>query len=99
MYIQDENELAQLLREAAEAHNSFESTLGHPDQDWSEWYAKRNTSWSNCRCGRKSAVGDSLSTEFPFIPTARQNRCLALDLLRRVQVINDGRSANCPQVG
>ena len=40
MYIQDENELAQLLREAAEAHHSFESKLGHPDQDWPEWYAK-----------------------------------------------------------
>jgi len=40
MYIQDEDDLAQLLREAAAAHHSFESTLGHPDQDWPEWYAK-----------------------------------------------------------
>ncbi len=40
MYIQDENELAQLLRDAAQAHHAFEATLGHPDEDWPGWYAK-----------------------------------------------------------
>ena len=40
MYIRDENELAQLLRKAAQAHHSFEATLGHPDENWPDWYAK-----------------------------------------------------------
>ncbi len=40
MYVKDENELAQLLREAAAAHHSFEVTLGHPDEAWPEWYAR-----------------------------------------------------------
>jgi hypothetical protein len=40
MYVKDENELAQLLREAAVAHHSFEVTLGHPDEAWPEWYAR-----------------------------------------------------------
>jgi hypothetical protein len=40
MYIRDENELAQLLKQAAEAHHAFETALGHPDEAWPEWYAK-----------------------------------------------------------
>jgi hypothetical protein len=40
IHIQDEKQLAQLLREAAAAHHSFENTLGHSDENWPEWYAK-----------------------------------------------------------
>jgi len=32
-------ELAQLLREAEQAHAAYESTLGHRDEDWPTWYA------------------------------------------------------------
>jgi hypothetical protein len=31
--------LAQLLRDAEKAHAEYESTLGHRDDDWPEWYA------------------------------------------------------------
>jgi hypothetical protein len=29
-----------LLREAAEAHHTYEATLGHPDENWQGWYAQ-----------------------------------------------------------
>ena len=32
-------ELEQALREAAQAHGEYERGLGHPDQDWTSWYA------------------------------------------------------------
>jgi len=32
-------ELAALLKEAAEAHHKFEETLGKADEDWPTWYA------------------------------------------------------------
>ena len=31
--------LAQLLKDAEHAHGEYESTLGHRDDDWPEWYA------------------------------------------------------------
>ena len=31
--------LAQLLREAEEAHGQYETQLGHSDADWPRWYA------------------------------------------------------------
>jgi hypothetical protein len=35
----DQNELAALLEQAAEAHHVYESSLGTPDKDWAGWYA------------------------------------------------------------
>lgn len=32
-------ELAQLLRDAEQAHGAYERTLGHRDDDWPTWYA------------------------------------------------------------
>ena len=40
MFIREEKQLAQLLREAATAHHSFAATLGHPDESWPDWYAR-----------------------------------------------------------
>ena len=40
MFIREEKQLAQLLREAAAAHHSFAATLGHPDESWPDWYAR-----------------------------------------------------------
>lgn len=34
------NTLANELRAAAAAHHAYEATLGHPDADWADWYAK-----------------------------------------------------------
>lgn len=34
-----QEELANLLREAEQAHGTYESQLGHPDPDWPTWYA------------------------------------------------------------
>lgn len=31
--------LAELLRDAEEAHGEFEAQLGRPDDDWPDWYA------------------------------------------------------------
>lgn len=31
--------LAELLREAAEAHHEYEEKLGERDEDWPAWYA------------------------------------------------------------
>ena len=31
--------LAVLLREAERAHADYEKSLGHPDDDWPDWYA------------------------------------------------------------
>ncbi|HXN03264.1 MAG TPA: hypothetical protein VN895_00390 [Candidatus Acidoferrum sp.] len=31
--------LAALLREAERAHGEYETSLGHRDDDWPEWYA------------------------------------------------------------
>ena len=31
--------LAELLREAEQAHGEFEQELGHRDDDWPTWYA------------------------------------------------------------
>ncbi len=31
--------LALLLREAERAHGEYEKSLGHPDDDWPDWYA------------------------------------------------------------
>jgi hypothetical protein len=31
--------LAALLREAERAHGQFETSLGHRDDDWPDWYA------------------------------------------------------------
>jgi hypothetical protein len=31
--------LADLLREAEQAHGEFEKTLGRRDEDWPSWYA------------------------------------------------------------
>jgi hypothetical protein len=39
MYIADAKQLAQLLREAALAHHTFEAMLGHRDENWPDWYA------------------------------------------------------------
>ncbi len=36
----DRDELARLLREAAEAHHEYEQRLGRPDEDWPKWYAE-----------------------------------------------------------
>jgi hypothetical protein len=36
----DQEQLAQLLREAAEAHHEYEQTLGERDDTWAEWYAE-----------------------------------------------------------
>jgi hypothetical protein len=33
-------ELAQLLRETAQAHHVYEQSLGHPDKEWPQWYAE-----------------------------------------------------------
>ena len=32
--------LAQLLREAEQAHGAHERQLGHRDEDWPSWYAR-----------------------------------------------------------
>jgi hypothetical protein len=34
-----QDELADALREAAQAHHRYEATLGGPDKEWAEWYA------------------------------------------------------------
>ena len=34
-----EQELAELLREAKEAHAAYERDLGEPHEDWPSWYA------------------------------------------------------------
>lgn len=31
--------LAALLREAERAHGEYETSLGHRDEDWPDWYA------------------------------------------------------------
>lgn len=31
--------LAQLLRSAAQAHHTYEQSLGHTDPNWADWYA------------------------------------------------------------
>jgi hypothetical protein len=36
----DPTVLARLLREAANAHHTYEATLGHKDEDWAVWYAE-----------------------------------------------------------
>ncbi|HEU5438995.1 MAG TPA: hypothetical protein VFU88_06875 [Ktedonobacterales bacterium] len=33
-------QLARLLREAEQAHAAYESSLGHRDDDWPDWYAR-----------------------------------------------------------
>ena len=33
-------ELARLLREAAQAHHDYEQQLGERDEDWPTWYAE-----------------------------------------------------------
>ena len=33
-------ELARLLKEAAEAHHDYEQQLGEPDENWPTWYAE-----------------------------------------------------------
>ena len=38
-YAIDTEMLASLLREAEEAHASYERSLGHADADWPAWYA------------------------------------------------------------
>jgi len=38
--IRDPEELAQLLRQAADAHHIYETSLGHSDPDWPMWYAR-----------------------------------------------------------
>ena len=32
--------LAELLREAKNAHGEYERELGRPDEDWPSWYAR-----------------------------------------------------------
>ena len=32
--------LAQLLRQAEQAHGAYERQLGHRDEDWPSWYAR-----------------------------------------------------------
>ena len=32
--------LAELLREAEQAHAEYERSLGHADDDWPAWYAR-----------------------------------------------------------
>lgn len=34
-----QEELAELLRDAAQAHGEYERELGHRDEDWPTWYA------------------------------------------------------------
>ena len=34
-----EQQLAELLRQAEQAHAAYESGLGHRDDDWPAWYA------------------------------------------------------------
>lgn len=31
--------LAALLKAASEAHHDYEKSLGHPDENWPQWYA------------------------------------------------------------
>ncbi|MGH3768939.1 MAG: hypothetical protein ACRDTX_27960 [Pseudonocardiaceae bacterium] len=33
-------DLAEALRRAAVAHGRHEEQIGHPDADWSDWYAQ-----------------------------------------------------------
>lgn len=33
-------DLAQLLRDTAQAHHLYEESLGHNDPDWPRWYAE-----------------------------------------------------------
>lgn len=33
-------DLAQLLRDAEQAHGAYEKELGHADADWPAWYAR-----------------------------------------------------------
>lgn len=33
-------QLARLLREAEQAHAAYETSLGHRDDDWPDWYAR-----------------------------------------------------------
>jgi hypothetical protein len=35
-----EDELAQLLRDAEQAHAEYERTTGERDEDWPRWYAR-----------------------------------------------------------
>lgn len=39
MYTAFVTKLTELLREASEAHHTFESRLGHADTEWAAWYA------------------------------------------------------------
>lgn len=32
-------QLTELLRQAEKAHGKYEKSLGHRDENWSEWYA------------------------------------------------------------
>ena len=36
----DPTVLARQLIEAANAHHTYEATLGHKDEDWAVWYAE-----------------------------------------------------------
>lgn len=40
MYEVTVEELADLLRQAENAHADYERSLGHKDDDWPTWYAK-----------------------------------------------------------
>lgn len=31
--------LAKLLKDASDAHHTYEVSIGHPDSDWPTWYA------------------------------------------------------------
>jgi hypothetical protein len=40
MTITGPSQLAEILRAAANAHQVYEQSLGHPDNDWPTWYAR-----------------------------------------------------------
>jgi hypothetical protein len=40
MTISDPSQLAQILQAAANAHDVYEQSVGHPDDDWPTWYAR-----------------------------------------------------------
>jgi hypothetical protein len=49
--------LAQLLREAEQAHGEYETQLGHRDEDWPTWYAGYMLPRLQAMIGTQSGTG------------------------------------------
>lgn len=64
-----QGELERLLREAERAHGEYETTLGHRDENWPEWYAKYIVGKLNETAAEASA-GHSAQEQTGGTPTA-----------------------------